>query len=178
MNCTAASQVCDVATGVCVAPDAGCSGCVDDGGVCVSEVTSASSTSSCGLGGSTCTRCRSGQTCSGGFCRIPNPLNNGRVRFVAGDGGTNGRLEVFSEDAGWGQVCDDGFDVNLNAANVVCRDLGFVSGIQSDAVGPDDVFLLDDVTCTGNEATLLDCSHAPLGVEDCAAADAVFITCQ
>ncbi|MDP1822327.1 MAG: scavenger receptor cysteine-rich domain-containing protein [Archangium sp.] len=118
-----------------------------------------------------------GQTCSGGFCRLPISLNNGRVRLVLGDGGTNGRLEVFA-DGGWGQVCDDRFDLDDHGPRVVCRELGFASGSQSDATGPDDVFLIDEVVCAGNEATLIDCAHNPLGDEDCNAADAVFISCQ
>ncbi|MFT3706396.1 MAG: lamin tail domain-containing protein [Archangium sp.] len=113
--------------------------------------------------------------CGTGQCRKAGAvIDNGRVRLVNGNGINNGRLEVFS--GSWGQVCDDSFSVA--GATVVCRDLGF-QGMSnfSSTTGPNDTFLLDDVACVGNEATLLSCPHAPIGSENCTAPEAVFIQC-
>ena len=41
---------------------------------------------------------------------------------------------------------------------MACRELGFVSGTQSDGNAPVDLFY-HDVVCTGSETSLADCSH-------------------
>ena len=61
----------------------------------------------------------------------------------------------------WGTVCDDHWD--LNDAKVVCRQLGFgraVAAFKAAVFGPGDgTIWMDDVTCTGNERSLTECSH-------------------
>ena len=37
--------------------------------------------------------------------------------------------------------------------------------------------VLDDVQCTGSEATLLNCSHSPLGSHDCSLSEAAGVSC-
>ena len=46
----------------------------------------------------------------------------GAVRLIGSDNMTEGRLEICAQGY-WGTVCNDGFDIN--AARVVCRQLGF-----------------------------------------------------
>ena len=83
---------------------------------------------------------------------------------------TNGRVEVFiSGVEEWGTVCDDFWDDT--DATVVCRQLGFKSGIArygSKGFGPGTGEIwLDNVNCTGSETSLADCKHAGIGVSNC-----------
>ena len=95
-----------------------------------------------------------------------------------------GRVEVFISGE-WGTVCDDGW--NDNDAGVVCQQLGYslASGKTLLIFGSSDNYIckytinfagsvaikrayfgsgsgpiqMDEVSCTGSETTLLQCSH-------------------
>ncbi|KAG7266309.1 hypothetical protein CRUP_015153 [Coryphaenoides rupestris] len=100
----------------------------------------------------------------------PGPVD-GAVR-LAGDGhelGDRGRVEVYAGGA-WGTVCDDLW--TGRNAEVVCRQLGFRRALKAAkhsefGQGWSLHILLDDVQCTGTEASLLDCKHAGLGTHNC-----------
>lgn len=49
---------------------------------------------------------------------------NGEVRLIGGGDELEGRVEVCYENT-YGTVCDNGF--NMQAASVVCRQLGYSS---------------------------------------------------
>lgn len=66
------------------------------------------------------------------------------------------------KDNNYGQVCSDGF--NENAAQVVCKELGFSYSIPFCCMGLEPVpselrFAMSDVICDGTEKQLRDCQH-------------------
>ena len=73
----------------------------------------------------------------------------------------------------WGTVCRDFFSWDDNDAHVVCRQLGFPrETIVFDESFTDSLFvdapaILSDVTCTGSEERLTDCSHRGFGDYSC-----------
>ncbi|XP_046303083.1 neurotrypsin isoform X2 [Marmota monax] len=106
------------------------------------------------------------------------PLIDGAIRLAGGRGSHEGRLEVHYQGQ-WGTICDDGW-TQLNT-RVACRQLGFMYGRQAPAhhfeasTGP---IWLDDVHCSGREASFLQCSRGPWGRHDCSHREDVGITCH
>ncbi|XP_062448978.1 deleted in malignant brain tumors 1 protein-like isoform X5 [Rhea pennata] len=90
------------------------------------------------------------------------------IRLVNGSSRCTGRVEVLHAQQ-WGTVCDD--DWKLVYADVVCRQLGCgaaISALGSAAFGPGaDPIWLDDVKCTGREATLSECRTKAWGEHNC-----------
>ena len=97
-----------------------------------------------------------------------------------------GRLEVF-HNGQWGTVCDDapgeegGDQDNNNMANVVCRMLGFNSGqvktMREYGRGTGSIWL-DNVDCTGDELSILDCRHNGWAAHDCGHEEDVGVVCS
>ncbi|XP_022087751.1 deleted in malignant brain tumors 1 protein-like [Acanthaster planci] len=104
---------------------------------------------------------------------------NVNVRLVGGSSSHEGRVEIYSGGR-WGTVCDDGW--SLSDAAVVCRQLGLGDALEATlnarfGPGTGDI-LLDDVGCTGNEDTLIDCSHPPIGTHNCGHSEDAGVICQ
>jgi len=77
------------------------------------------------------------------------------IELVGGSGPHEGNVLVRGEP-----VCDD--DPRPENAQVVCRQLGYLGGqvtVQSHFGQVSDVFAMDNVACTGNEASFVDCPH-------------------
>ena len=93
------------------------------------------------------------------FCQY----GSGNLR-LAGGGYYYGRVEVY-HNGQWGTVCDDGW--GIDEAHVVCRQLGFSRAFSAPChakygQGSDPIWL-DDVKCSGAEASLFDCNHLDWG---------------
>ena len=101
----------------------------------------------------------------------------GDVRLVGGSSTSEGRVEICRTNV-WGTVCDDFW--GTPDATVVCRQLGF-SAVGAIArtqaffgAGTGNIFL-DDVQCTGIEATLSDCQASI--THNCVHAEDAGVTC-
>ena len=105
-------------------------------------------------------------------------LKDGDLRLV-GCSSSAGRLEIYHNNE-WGTICDDDFGSNSNAATVACRQLGFTSGSYVSAhpygYGLGQIWL-DDVTCSGSETSLTQCTHGGWGIENCDHYEDVAVTC-
>jgi hypothetical protein len=79
-----------------------------------------------------------------------------------------GRVEVL-HNGQWGTICDDRWDIN--DARVVCRQLGYNNAVKALQGGnvPDGTgqIWLDEVSCTGSEQSLTNCSHSGWGTHNC-----------
>ena len=95
------------------------------------------------------------------------------------------RLEICHANQ-WGTVCDDSpannevFDPE--AITVICRSLGFDDGVQVPRLqvpnGASQAQIwLDNIDCSGNEATLSECSNNGFGVHNCQHSEDVGIRC-
>ncbi|XP_023933510.1 deleted in malignant brain tumors 1 protein, partial [Lingula anatina] len=91
------------------------------------------------------------------------------VRLIGGSRAGEGRVEVF-HDGEWGTVCDDGWD--YNDARVICRMLGYnpqgsVSFSYARFGQGTGSILMDDVDCSGNEASIQYCRHSGWRTHSC-----------
>lgn len=89
------------------------------------------------------------------------------VRLVEGQYEWEGALEVFSGDQ-WGRVCAEDWD--LNDADVVCRQLGFLGALDALSLfrfSPSELVLLAGVQCNGTEDSLCGCASNGVGPTDC-----------
>ncbi|NWX59789.1 MARCO protein, partial [Promerops cafer] len=95
------------------------------------------------------------------------------VRIVGG--GRRGRVEIFHRGI-WGTICDDGW--TIREAGVVCQMLGFTHAVSffTAPAGTGQIWL-DDVSCTGSESSITDCSKRGWGEHNCSHSEDVGVEC-
>ena len=104
-----------------------------------------------------------------------------RVRLINGSTEREGRVEVLYKGE-WGTVCDDDFDI-LDA-NVICRMLGFPGAVSAEINGrfaagnSSQTVLLDDLWCSGKEASVASCSFRGWGSHDCTHSEDAGVVCK
>jgi hypothetical protein len=80
-----------------------------------------------------------------------------------------GRVEVNYNNGGWGTICDDLW--SIEDADVACRMLNFKSAFSFSKLasfGPGSgIIWLDNVVCSGDETSLLECSHNGIVNHNC-----------
>lgn len=94
----------------------------------------------------------------------------------------SGRLEVY-HDGAWGTICDDAWD--RTNAEVACRQLGLgppqggsLYDFQPSTTAVDSMRIwMDDIYCTGGEATLQSCPFSGWGDENCDHSEDVGLSC-
>ncbi len=155
--------------------------------------TSACTTSGCGNG-----TVEADETCDDGntdvfdgcdaSCQV-EPTFYLPIRLVDMDTTGNavaGRVEVRFDGA-WHDICDDNLAIGNSAlpggepfAMVVCRQLGYTGRGHTvyTAGGGSPTPLMDNVSCTGSEASLAQCDFAGWGVENCVSSEAVGVRCM
>eukprot|EP00057_Strongylocentrotus_purpuratus_P024417 XP_011678891.1 PREDICTED: deleted in malignant brain tumors 1 protein-like [Strongylocentrotus purpuratus] len=114
--------------------------------------------------------CVCGTGYEGTYCETATSLT------IQLSGGTSGRLLVYFAGA-WGTVCDDSFD--LNAGNVVCKQLG-LTGYSTHATvgGGTGSIVLDNLVCTGSETNIAQCTHNGYLSHNCGHSEDLGVTCK
>ncbi|XP_052773120.1 neurotrypsin-like [Mya arenaria] len=108
---------------------------------------------------------------------------DGAVRLSgSGPNSYQGRVEIYLNNT-WGTICDDSFD--NEDAQVVCRMLGLS---RSGAVAKSSAYfgpgsssmpiLLDDISCSGSESSVLSCSHRPIETHNCGHGEDAGVICK
>lgn len=122
------------------------------------------------------------EVCEPGECQAGEQRcgpEEGALRLAGGVDELQGRVEIY-HNGRWGTVCDDLFADDSNAANVVCRQLGYSSG-EPECCGflgaGSGFILMDEVDCDGSEDRLLQCMFPGWGVTNCAHSEDVGVVC-
>ncbi|XP_078318807.1 neurotrypsin-like isoform X2 [Crassostrea virginica] len=106
------------------------------------------------------------------------PMITNYLRLSSVNGKTNEGILQFNFAHQWGTICDDGFDIV--AANIACKQLGFPFGaekVKSFGRGTGQIWI-DEISCQGNEKSILDCRRNNFAAHDCSHAEDVGLVCK
>ncbi len=139
-----------------------------------------SSLTSCDFAGFGTNNCPRDHSQDAGVRCSSEPTAAGALRLVDGLSPSEGRLEVF-HDGEWGTICSNSWDEA--DANVACRQLGFgradrFAGIPVSFGPGTGKIWMDDLSCTGSEGRLTECTFAGFGNNDCSHSEDVGLFCE
>ncbi|XP_033107645.1 scavenger receptor cysteine-rich type 1 protein M130-like [Anneissia japonica] len=104
-----------------------------------------------------------------------------KLRLAMREKVEQGRVEIY-HNGRWGTICDR--DWTISDANIVCKTflgthaIDVYKSTQDDHEDGHPIFI-SDITCTGKEDTILDCSFNGLeDVHDCSHIDEVWVDCE
>ncbi|TFK07649.1 EKC/KEOPS complex subunit TPRKB-like [Platysternon megacephalum] len=99
--------------------------------------------------------------------------SNPKIRLI----GTakEGRVEILYQEE-WGTICDDKWD--KKDGTVVCKMLGYSHAVHTMKASPGSGRIwLDDVECSGTEASIFDCEKRNWGDNDCTHSEDAGVEC-
>ncbi|XP_056872005.1 scavenger receptor cysteine-rich type 1 protein M130-like [Takifugu flavidus] len=114
---------------------------------------------------------------SAGLLILAQLIECDKVRLMGGSR-CAGRVEIYHRDS-WGTVCDDRW--SLANADVVCREVKCGTALEAKKAaffgeGKDRIWL-DDVQCSGQEPSILKCTHKDFGENNCVHAEDAGVVC-
>ncbi|KAL4641683.1 hypothetical protein GN956_G10390 [Arapaima gigas] len=147
--------------------------------VCSMEFTKGNVSATCPGGVPATVSCLPGQQFSNTNGKKKKSKTLTKMRLKGGAKAGEGRVEVLKNNQ-WGTVCDDRW--NLQAASVVCRELGFGSAKEAmtgarmgQGIGP---IHMSEVQCTGWEKSLWNCHFKNITQGNCKHSEDASVRCN
>ena len=111
------------------------------------------------------------------YCLDPEQFS---IRLVGGRQSNEGRVQIFFNNQ-WGSVCNHEWD--FNDTRVTCRQLGYADGVKAVTTPQygnrtyEEVPIINNVHCHGNEAGLEFCDNVGFGNANCKVNEVAGVIC-